>query len=457
MARFLILLLHNLLYPLAVLLMAPVALKKMKARGGKASSLWQRLGFFDADMKKKITALHECGPVWWMHAVSVGEVGVAARLIKELLAQRRDLGIVLSTTTPTGFALAQNLAAESAGAVFPIYNPLDGWFIVRRCLRLIAPQRLVLVEAEVWPNLVFAARQRGIEVILVNARLSPRSERRYGHALPLVRPIFSMLHRTFVQETEDIARWENLGVSRKAIICSGSIKYDTAGHAEPLEQVARLGALLKNIGWGSDDAVLLAASTHAGEEAAMAEVFIRLRSSITQLRLIVVPRHAERAKNIEEDLRGMKISVTRRSALDLSTETVPVDCLLVDTTGELRAWQHHATVVVVGKSFLGKGGQNPAEAITAGKPVLFGPHMENFTPLVKQLLAARGAVQVQDFAGLQSQLLELFMNPRSAAQLATQGMEALRIHEGATARVASALLVHDNHQQAKNPLANSVT
>lgn len=457
MARFFILLLYSLLYLPAMLLMAPSALKKMKARGGKASSLWQRLGFFDEDMKKKIAALHERGPVWWMHAVSVGEVGVAARLIKELISQRGDLSIVLSTTTPTGFALAQNLVVESAGAVLPIYNPLDGWFIVRRCLRLIAPQRLILVEAEVWPNLVFAARRCGMEVVLVNARLSPRSERRYGRVLPLVRPIFSMLNRVFVQETEDIARWEKLGVSRKAIMCAGSIKYDTAGQSEPLEQVAKLGALLKNMGWGSLDPVLLAASTHPGEEAAIAEVFTYLQTLISELRLIIVPRHAERASSVEEELRAMGISVTRRSLIDAVEAGNQTDCLLVDTTGELRAWQHHATVVVVGKSFLGKGGQNPAEAITAGKPVLFGPHMENFAPLVRQLLSAGGALQVRDFAGLQSRLLELFKEPRRAAQIAANGLQALRIHEGATSRIASALLVQHNLSQDKNPLANSAT
>ncbi len=457
MARFLILLLYNLLYPPAMLLMAPAALRKMKARGGKAASLWQRLGFFDSDIKKKINALHERGPVWWIHAVSVGEVGVAARLIKELLSQRNNLSLILSTTTPTGYALAQNLAAELAGAVIPIYNPLDGWFIVRRCLRLIAPQRIVLVEAEVWPNLVFAARQREIEVVLVNARLSPRSERRYGHVLPLVRPIFSMLSRVFVQEAEDVSRWEKLGVFRMAIFCPCSIKYDTAGQSEPLEQAAKLGELINKIGWSSEDPVLLAASTHSGEEVAIGEVFTKLQSSNSSLRLIIVPRHAERAERVGMELQDMGIGVTRRSLIDSATGANPTDCLLVDTTGELRAWQHLATVVVVGKSFLSKGGQNPAEAITAGKPVIFGPHMENFIPLVRQLLDAHGAVQVQDFSELETRLQELFSNPESAAQLAANGLHALRVHEGATARTASALLKEEHLQRDKNPLANALT
>lgn len=441
MPRFLILLLYNLLYPPALLLMAPGALRKMKARGGKLSDLRQRLGFFSDDARREIAALHSRGRVWWMHAVSVGEVGVAAKLIRELVRPDGAPGVVLSTTTPTGLAEARKLAAELPGRVLPIHNPLDLWFTVRRCLNRIKPDRLVLVEAEVWPNLVFAARRHGIRISLVNARLSPRSERRYGRLLPLVRPVFSMLSGVFVQDPEDIARWEKLGVARDHITHFGSIKYDNAGQCEPLEQAAQLGEILAKTGWGRTDPVLLAASTHAGEETGIARVFARLRSSMPSLRLIVVPRHAERAAQIEAELRGAGFNVARRSALPgrRPASGIP-DILLVDATGELRAWQHHATAVVVGKSFLGTGGQNPAEAIAAGKPVFFGPHMENFVPLVRQLIASGGAVQVADFAELERRLAHVLRNPAEAARLAEAGAQVLRAHERATARTASALL-----------------
>lgn len=443
MPRFLILLLYNILYPPALLLMAPAALRKMRARGGKWSDLRQRAGFFDPELQRKISGLSAQRRVWWMHAVSVGEIGVAAKLIRELMRHEGAPGIVLSTTTPTGFAEGQKLAAEFPGGVYVIYNPLDIWFTVRRCLNLIRPDRLVLVEAEVWPNLVFAARRRGIDVSLVNARLSPRSERRYKLALPIARPIFAMLSRVFVQDSEDIGRWETLGVDRGRITHIGSIKYDTAGQGEPLDQAARLGRLLGELGWRGGDPVLLAASTHAGEEAAIAQVFTNLRTSIPRLRLIMVPRHAERAAGIETQLQDLGLSVVRRSTLNNPHPAPRIpnpDVLLVDATGELRAWQHHATVVVVGKSFLGIGGQNPAEAVTAGRPVVFGPHMENFAPLVRQLLAAGGAVQVADFAELEMRLADLLRDAAWADRLAESGARALRTHEGATARTAAALL-----------------
>jgi 3-deoxy-D-manno-octulosonic-acid transferase len=252
-----------------------------------------------------------------------------------------------------------------------------------------------------------------------------------------------MLSGVFAQDPEDIARWEKLGVARDRITTAGSIKYDTAGQSEPLEQVGQLGDLLTKTGWGRDDPLLLAASTHAGEETGIARVFTRLRSSLPRLRLIVVPRHAERAAQIEAQLQGAGFTVARRSTLHIrhpASGILDPDILLVDATGELRAWQHHAAAVVVGKSFLGTGGQNPAEAITAGKPVFFGPHMENFAPLVRQLLASGGAVQVADFAELERRLAEVLQDPSVAARLAEAGAQVLRVHEGATARTASALL-----------------
>jgi 3-deoxy-D-manno-octulosonic-acid transferase len=448
MARFLTLLLYNLLYPVALLCMAPAAWRKMKARGGSASDLWQRLGFFDPQMRQRLDTLLERGPVWWMHAVSVGEVGVAARLIEELLQRKPTLQLVLSTTTPTGMALAQKLAVKYEGRLLAIYNPLDGWFTVRRCLRHIHPERLVLVEAEVWPNLVQAARWRGIPVSLVNARLSPRSEERYQRVLWLVRPIFSMLAQVFVQFPEDIARWERLGISRSRIACFGGIKYDEGAQGDLTDQIASLAKILEQMGWKKSDPVLLAASTHDGEEVEIAKICAEMRASLPELRLILVPRHAERSDTVMQQLSEIGPAPVLRSLLGWKTESPDestaalstASCLLVNSTGELRAWQHLATVVVIGKSFLTKGGQNPAEAVSAGKPVIFGPHMENFEALVSQLLAAKGAVQVKDFAELRQRCPVLLTDTTAAEQMAQAGRSALGEHEGATKRTADVLL-----------------
>jgi 3-deoxy-D-manno-octulosonic-acid transferase len=441
MARVLVLLIYNLLQPLVLLLMAPGALRKMKARGGKPGDLRQRFGHFTKEQLSALGTLRQRGQVWWIHAVSVGEVGIAKKLAEELFAQRPDLSVVLTTTTPTAHQLAMELATAHPGKVAILYSALDGWFTVRRFLKAISPVKLVLVEAEVWPNLVFAAKRRGVSVALINARLSPRSEARYIKFKAFVQPVFCQLDCVCVQEPEDVERWRAIGFELDHISHTGSVKFDMRGQPEPVAKVAAFRGLTSRIGWPSDAPVLLAASTHDGEEAELAKLTVRLRSRVPALRLIIVPRHVERSDKVEADIKSAGLSVTRRSTLNAeTTDAPPADALLVDTTGELRAWQYLASVVVVGKSFLAKGGQNPAEAVMAGKPVVFGPHMENFEALVKLLLARQGAVQISDFAEAETTVERLLNDPSAAQRLALNGQQALQAHAGSTQRTVERLL-----------------
>jgi 3-deoxy-D-manno-octulosonic-acid transferase len=374
-----------------------------------------------------------------VHAVSVGEVGVAKKLITRLLKTHADLGIVLSTTTPTGHALAAELAAQHAGKVVAIFSPVDLPGVGRLMLERIQPTQLVLVEAEVWPNLTSAAEHLGIPVSLVNARLSPRSERRYRKFRRFVGPIFGMLKQILVQEEDDIARWESFGVERDRIHLTGSIKYDPQGATVPTAKINELHNVLTQTGIASTQPILLAASTHAGEEIEFARVFQRLREKIRDLALLIVPRHVERRAEITAALKTIGLAPALRSVFGSHVDSnAPV--FVIDTTGELAAWQHLATLVVVGKSFLAEGGQNPAEAALAQKPVLFGPHMENFTPLVELLLKKGGAQQVANFDELTSACLAILQDPSKAAQMAQAGHQALKAHEGATQRSVERLL-----------------
>jgi 3-deoxy-D-manno-octulosonic-acid transferase len=253
-----------------------------------------------------------------------------------------------------------------------------------------------------------------------------------------------MLDRICVQEPEDTARFAiTFGVPPQKLVCSGSIKFDMARDTEPLAQIAEFRELIAGLGWNPEDPVLLAASTHPGEESALARIFVSLAKSTPALRFIIVPRHVERTKEIMDELTSDGFAVTRRSEISVSASAVrspPSSLLLVDTTGELRAWQHLASLVVIGKSFLANGGQNPAEAVMAGKPVVFGPHMENFEALVRLLLAKGGAVRVQDMAELETVLLRLLKDARGARFIAEAGREALQAHEGSTRMTASQLL-----------------
>lgn len=430
--------LYNLALPFGLIAMLPGAFIKMRRRNGRWRDLAQRIGVHTEETRASIATLPQRERLW-IHAVSVGEVGVARKLIARLLREHvEDLGIVLSTTTPTGYALAVELAAQHAGRVVAIYSPVDLPGIGRLMLEVIQPTQLVLVEAEVWPNLTAAAARLGIPVSLVNARLSPRSERRYRQFFRLVSPIFRLLHQVLVQEESDIARWQGLGVESERIHLTGSIKYDPEGAVVPAAKIESLLNALTQTGITPQQPVLLAASTHAGEEIEIARVFQHLRTAIHDLALLIVPRHVERRAEIVAALQSIGLTPALRSDPSSRVQNAPV--LLVDTTGELAAWQHLTTLVVIGKSFLAEGGQNPAEAALAQKPVLFGPHMENFVPLVDLLLRHEGAQQVADFAALEAACLALLQDPAKAARMANAGFTALKSHEGATLNTVHRLL-----------------
>lgn len=431
--------LYNLVLPIGLVFMLPGAIIKMRRRNGRWRDLAQRIGCFDEATRKAINALPQRERLW-VHAVSVGEVNVAKKLITRLLKTQPDLGIVLSTTTPTGHALAAELAAQHAGRLVAIFSPVDLPGVGRLMLERIQPTQLILVEAEVWPNLTHSAEHLGIPVSLVNARLSPRSERRYRKFRQLAEPLFRILKQVLVQEEGDIARWEGLGVERERIHLTGSIKYDPEGAIVTAAKIDELRAVLTQTGVSPSQPALLAASTHAGEELEFARMFQRLREKIRDLALLIVPRHVERSAEIVRELNTIGLKPALRSdPASRVDSTAPV--FIIDTTGELAAWQHLTTLVVVGKSFLAEGGQNPAEAALAQKPVLFGPHMENFKPLVELLLKENGARQVASFVELESACLALLQDPAKAAEMGRSGHHALQAHQGATQQSAARLLM----------------
>ena len=367
-----------------------------------------------------------------MHAVSVGEVLIALKLIREMRTRDPQVPVVLSTTTSTGYALASK---QTGDYLEVIYNPLDFFWIARRAVRLIRPRRLILVEAEVWPNLTAEAKAQGAILALANARLSVRSESRYRAIRPLAKPIFNQLDLLCVQEPADARRWRRLGVETRKILCTGSIKFDDQMDDRRVSQDFR--KILANLGVEESAPILLAGSTHSKEELLLGEIVIRLRREFPNLFYVVVPRHAERWKEVREQLEKCGLRVAVR-AHDNSSVGNP-DTLLVNTTGELRDWYDQATVVFIGKSLTAHGGQNPAEAVAAGKPVIFGPNMENFASLAAQLVREGGALQVSDATELEEELVRLLSDIQTRRQLAANAARSLQAHSGATARTCDAL------------------
>src|SRR5215471_1333891 len=421
--------LYNLFWPLGLLIFLPGYIVKMIRRGGYREKFGQRLGIYDDAVRNRLSTLRST----WLHAVSVGEVNIALKLANALRVFEPDLHCVLTTTTTTGFALARKTAPVW---IEVMYTPLDYWPIMCRAFSVIRPARIVLVEAEVWPNLAAAAHVRRIPLALVNARLSPRSERRYRRARFLVAPMFRLLDLVCVPELRDVERWTALGIPRNRIHITGSIKFDPDVQTHSVPIAAPLWEASADT---APQLVLFGGSTHRGEEEILARVFLRLREQFPSLRLFIAPRHVERLQEIRAQLGTLPLRVT------LASEALPggaadVDCMLLDTTGELQRWYGIATVVFIGKSITAHGGQNPVEPILAGKPVVFGPHMENFATLAKALVSNSAAMQVNDTDSLERTIAKLLRDCETRERLVANAHAALSEHKGGTTRTAE--LVH---------------
>src|SRR2546423_13730220 len=294
---------YNLRYPIGLLFFLPGQIRKLFRRGNYRHKMGQRFGSYDDEVRVRLSA-HRCT---WIHAVSVGEVAVALKLCAKLRELDPDFFCVLTTTTTTGFQVAN---AEANDRMEVLYSPLDFWPITQSAFAAIQPVRIILVEAEVWPNLAAEARKRRVPLALVNARLSKRSETRFRRFGVLIARTFRCLDAVCVQEADDIERWVGLGVARDRIHHVGSIKYDPAevrlNPDLPLE-------ILASFGIDRDSPILFGGSTPAGEGEILGEVFQRLRADFPAFTLIVAPRHVERVPEIHERLESLGLNVCRRS------------------------------------------------------------------------------------------------------------------------------------------------
>lgn len=448
MPRPVVTLLYNLLLPIFLVIGLPAFLIKGLRRGGLARNFRQRFGFFSSETLDQLAGKK---PIW-IHAVSVGEIFLALKMIDAIRQADPTRHLVLSTTTTTGYRVAAEKASDTLTV---IHNPVDLSFVTARVIRLIDPSRLVLIEAEVWPNLVGQLKRRGTPVVLINARLSPRSESRYQKVKALIEPIFSLLDGVTVPFEVDQARWAGLGVPHERIVVTGSVKFDNAGHGSAAaEQQRALAQWLTDTGMPEARRILVAGSTHDGEEKLLALVSERLRVEAPNLALVIVPRHAERGATISSQLRELGFDPVLRVGSNrvahetkgdqVARETSRGRVWIANTTGELRSWFHLAELVVIGKSFCSEGGQNPVEPILCGKPVVVGPHMENFSDVVLDLLAVEGIAQVSGAEALPTALLALLREPALGLEMARRGAVAMARHEGAAARNAAFLLAVDS-------------
>jgi len=424
--------LYNLVWPLGLLFFLPRYLVKMFRRGGYRRKFAQRFGIYDDAVKQRLRN-HR----WiWLHAVSVGEVAIALKLARAILEKEPDARFALTVTTTTGFAFAEKNASSE---IEVMYTPLDFWPVMHRAFEIIRPERVILVEAEVWPNMVAETRSRNIPVALVNARLSPRSRGRFQRFRWVVAPMFRLLDVICVPDEADIEAWADLGARPNRIRHTGSIKFDpgpvVAGGGDP----GRLNASISSNIAGFNRPVLFGGSTHPGEEAILARVFLRLRSEFPQVLLFLAPRHVERAREVKREMEKFSLGCSFTTEIE-GKSNIADDCLILDRTGELRSWYPIATVVFVGKSLAVGGGQNPVEPIVAGKPVILGPRMSNFALLARELISNDGAIEVTDEETLYAGAKRLLSDQNARTRLVENGQRVINVHRGATERTAELVL-----------------
>jgi 3-deoxy-D-manno-octulosonic-acid transferase len=320
------------------------------------------------------------------------------------------------------------------------YYPANLAGVVRRALEVVQPRALILVESELWPNLLWQAQDRGTPVFLVNARVSDRSFRGYRRFGFLFRPIFAQFRGVGCQSAGEAERLAQLGFPAAAMRVTGNLKFDAAKPDE--RRGPDVPGLLRQIGVNNNARLLVAGSTHAGEEAILAEMLPRLRGRFPDLFLILVPRHFERAGAVGQELKARGVSFVRRSGITPETRLPPgqAQCLLVDSTGELKFFYEQAALVFVGKSLTARGGQNPIEPAALAKAMVFGPNMQNFASVAQSFLAGQGAIQVRTAAELEEVFAELLADEARRARLGERARQVFENNLGATRRTVEMIL-----------------
>jgi 3-deoxy-D-manno-octulosonic-acid transferase len=370
----------------------------------------------------------------WLHAVSVGEVLTARALIAELRERYPRLRLFLSTTTMTGQQVARS-HVQHVDAVF--FLPFDLPFIVRRTLRIVRPRLFIMMETELWPNLLRACRSRGIRTVLVNGRISSRSYPRYRFARPFFRRVLGDLDLACMQSDESARRLIDVGIDPAKIVMTGSLKFDS------LETPGSMGGrgrerVLRYFRVRDERPVVIAASTLKGEEGPVLTAFRQVKRTRPEALLILAPRRPERFDEVADLVAGEGFSVARRSELPVDAEP-RADVVLLDTFGELAALFQVATAVFVGGSLVDAGGHNILEPAVFGKAILFGPHMQNFAEIARAFLDNGAAEEVSTEADLSEALVGLLNDPVRRARLGAAARALVEANRGAKHRTLDAI------------------
>jgi 3-deoxy-D-manno-octulosonic-acid transferase len=430
---------YNLLFSAAYLVKLPQFLLRMRRRGGYRNRLGDRLGRYPEDVAARLRRMD--GPVW-IHAVSVGEVYVAGQVMSALRERAPTLRFVFSTTSSTGWKEAEKVVGAEDVL---LYNPLDFPACVKRALEAIRPRAFILTESEIWPNVIRSCQRRGVPLFLVNARVSDRSAPGYRRLRFWFGPVLRMFTAIMAQSEADKRRLVEAGADPSKIEVTGSFKFDVANRNPEKERA--VAEFLARHDAGPDRIVLLGGSTWPGEDAVLIGIFRRLSQRCPALRLVLVPRHFEKADAVQAEIEKAGFACVRKSRGgapcssrgDAEARRSGAAVVLADTTGELMGFYGNASIVFVGKSLCEYGAQNMIEPCLCGAATLVGPNTENFRPVMSDLLEAGAVIQVPDAEALEREISRLAADAEARQALGARGVAAVLRRKGVVGRCAAAM------------------
>jgi 3-deoxy-D-manno-octulosonic-acid transferase len=415
--------LYNILFTCFLLFSAPYFLLRSLIQKRFRKALPQRMGFFQSLSFKR--------PIW-VHAASVGEVFCSIPLLKKIKKEFPHLKIILTTMTSTGNETAKTYLPEADQVLFV---PIDHPFIIRRTIEKIQPSLLLVAETELWPNLLRSCGKKRIPVVLFNGRISQKSFRRYLLFKFFFKECLKYISLFLMQTEEDRTRIIEIGGESQKTRAVGNLKFDQTFLSFTQEAMAEMA---KNLGLQGKENILIAGSTHSGEEEILVSLYKELKKMDPHLVLILAPRHLERLEEVERILKKESILWLRKTSLTPGTgrsDQERPEVILLDTMGELVSIYSLGTLVFVGGSLVPIGGHNPLEPLFFRKCVLFGPYMFNFFEISIRLIETGGAIQVSGKKELFSQLKRLLFDEVSRKEVGERGYQFLQKHQGATKRM----------------------
>ncbi|MDD5643821.1 MAG: 3-deoxy-D-manno-octulosonic acid transferase [bacterium] len=389
----------------------------------------QRFGFYPKEIRQKLKE----GRNIWIHGVSVGEVIAAQPLIALLKSKYPGNKFVISTTTNTGNQVARKYAGA---ADIVIYYPVDFPYSVKKAVRAVDPELFIMLETELWPNMIKALGNGGVPIFLVNGRVSDNSYNWYKKAVPVLRIVFKYISAFIMQAKLDAERIIRLGADSAKVSYAGSLKYESAIGDEP--DTDEIIELASELGIQGNDIVIIGGSTHEREEEMLIKAFSKVKKKCISAKLILAPRHPERFNKVIAVVKesGFIYSTRKKIKAFNSEEKQKKEIIVLDTIGELKKVYNLGNIVFIGKSMFGKGGQNILEPAAAGKTIITGPHMENFRDIMTQFINANACVVVNSEVEFEENLISLCRDKSRAKELGRRAKNLVIANCGAASRIA---------------------